>query len=260
MKILRVALGLLLIVSALSFGWAQDIESGLEGYWSFNETEGTVARDLSGNRRDAVVRHGEPFWVQGKIGGAAEFLGADDFVVPGWRGIGGSHPRTVTFWVNTEWDISVPSGIVGWGLSTVNGTKWHVRLNENPANGVVGAIRTEIQGTFIIGTTPINDGQWYHVASVLMDDGLFIDDIRHYINGVEEVVSGMGANINILIDTAVDETGTEVEIGSRLQGTSHQYFIGMVDEVRIYSRALSPTEIQALAAQGETLIDMWELY
>lgn len=240
--------------------WAQDIETGLEAYWSFNETEGETAADLSGNGRDAVVRNGLPVWAEdGKIGGAVEFFGADDFSVPGWKGIGGDAPRTIAYWTKTDWVVDASSGIVGWGLSTENGTKWHTRLNQNADNGLVGAIRTEIQGSYIIGTTVINDGEWHHVASVLIDDGFLIEDIRHYIDGVEEGVSGNGAT-DVIINTEVGDLGTEVEIGSRLQGEAQQYYIGMVDEARIYSRALTPEDIQVLVEQGASNIGEWNLY
>lgn len=239
---------------------AQDVTSGLEAYWNFDEGSGSVARDASGNNRDAVVRNGEPIWGEGKVGGGIEFDGDDDISVPNWHGIGGNAPRAITYWVRTDWAVDASSGIVGWGLSTENGRKWHTRLNQNADNGTVGAIRTEIQGNYFIGSTPINDGQWHHVASVFPAGGTVMTDVIHYIDGVEDPMSGTNtANADILVDTATDDGGTEVEIGSRLQGTNQQYYIGSVDEVRIYSRALTPADIQALigvvaAANG------WELY
>lgn len=259
MKLYRYAVILMACAWSVLPGFSQDIMSNLEAYWPFDESDGDTATDLSGNNRDAVMRNGFPAWVEGKVNGAAEFFGFDDFSTPGWKGIGGDQPRTITYWVKTEWEVNVPSGIVGWGFSTLNGAKWHCRLNESAANGTVGAVRTEIQGSYTIGSIPLNDGQWHHVASVLLEDGFLIQDIIHYVDGELETVSGSG-NPEIIIDTAVDDRGTEVEIGSRLQGTAQQYFIGVVDEVRIYSRALTQADVQAVMQAGGASIDRWELY
>ncbi len=254
-----------LIVGILMVGlqpavMAQDIESGLEAYLSFDEGSGTTAADSSGNNRNAEFRNGEAQWITGKMGGALEFDGDDDLTIIDWDGITGETQRTISYWVRTDWVVDDSSGIVGWGLSTSDGTKWHTRLNQTSGNGTVGAIRTEIQGSYIIGSIPINDGEWHHVASVLPDGGFLMEDVIHYIDGEEDVMSGMG-NAEIIIDTyGFDGDGTEVEIGSRLQGTTNQYFFGVVDEVRIYSRALSHEDVQALIALAVTEIADWELF
>ncbi len=239
---------------------AQDIDSNLEAYLSLDEGGGTVAADASGNGRDAEFRNGQAQWVGGKRGGALEFDGDDDLIIPDWDGITGDTARTITYWVRTDWVVDDSSGIVGWGLSTENGTKWHTRMNQTADNGTVGAIRTEIQGSFIIGSTVLNDGEWHHVASVFIDGGFLMEDVRHYIDGELEAVSGMG-NPDVIIDTAgFDGGGTPVEIGSRLQGTINQFYIGLVDEIRIHSRELSQEEIQALMALGDTEVADWELF
>ncbi len=244
----------------------QDISTGLEAYWSFDSGSGTVAEDLSTNGRDMTFRNGEPQWAAGLIGGALEFDGDDDLSTS-WTGIGGDTPRTVAFWSKTDWDVTdISSGIVGWGTSEdPSGQKWHIRLNSNADNGTVGAVRTEIQGNYIIGSTPINDGEWHHVASVLPEGGFLNTDVIHYIDGEVDPMSGTNNdNADLIIDTASDDGGTDVTVGSRLQGTTDQFHVGTVDEVRIYSRELSQEEIQALVAQagggGASSALDWELY
>lgn len=241
-------------------GFTQDVTSGLEAYWTFDEGSGLTAGDSSGNNRDATVRNGAPIWVSGKIGGAVEFLGTDDFAVSGWDGISGDAPRSISYWIRTDWIVDASNGIVGWGLSTENGTKWHTRLNNNADNGTVAAIRTEIQGSFIIGSIPLNDNEWHHIVSVLPDGGFLMEDVIHYVDGEVDEMSGMG-NPDVIIDTAdFDGGGTEVEIGSRLQGTAQQFYIGLLDDARVYSRELSPEDVRALFELGATEVNEWELY
>lgn len=227
---------------------AQDLDSGLEAYWSF---DGGSSADESGNGRDAAVRAGAPEWVDGVIGQAVSLSGADSFEVPDWYGLEGGVPRTVACWINTT-DTAI-HGIVSWGLSSGNGQKYHIRLNENEGNGVVGALRTEIQGTFNVATTAINDGQWHFICSVFPEDGLFVVDVQHYVDGQLEERTGTNANgETIVVDTAASAEVSDqlLRIGSRQQNADEHFFPGLIDEVRIYSRALTADEIMALYDMG----------
>jgi hypothetical protein len=62
--------------------YAQDITSGLVGHWTFNEGSGTVAGDSSGLWNTGTLING-PVWSTGKIGGALDFDGSDDYISTG---------------------------------------------------------------------------------------------------------------------------------------------------------------------------------
>ena len=79
--------------------------------------------------------------------------------------------------------------LLGYGVPA-NGQKWHFRLNGSAANGVVGAIRTEYQGGQNVGTTPLDDGQWHHIAAVFPQGATMGQEILHYVDGVLEGKSG----------------------------------------------------------------------
>ena len=55
------------------------LTEGLVGWWKFDETDGNVASDSSGNGNDGNLTNG-PTWTEGKIGGALSFDNVDDFV------------------------------------------------------------------------------------------------------------------------------------------------------------------------------------
>ncbi|MDG2123118.1 MAG: LamG domain-containing protein, partial [Verrucomicrobiales bacterium] len=220
----------------------------LLGRWLLGEGGGTVAADTSGNGYDAVVPGGGGWTDDVPPTGfanswALEFNGLNGHVDTTWEGFGGAVPRTVSFWVKTT--ATNDHGIVAWGNSTLTGGKWHLRVNSNAANGPVGAIRTEVQGDFHIGTTVINDGEWHHVVSVFPADPPTgtVDDVFHYVDGVLEGIGGVGGG-SPLVDT--DDFADFMTIGRRRQGAALRAFPGLVDDVRIYDRELSATEVVGL--------------
>ncbi|MCH9022050.1 MAG: sulfatase-like hydrolase/transferase, partial [Planctomycetes bacterium] len=85
----------------------------------------------------------------------------------------------------------------------------------------------------------IADGQWHHVAAVF-DNTLSQDvkDVKLYVDGQLDTISSF---LPRLIDTAV---GNKVKIGTFTGGSS--FFNGLIDDVRIYDRALSANEVRVL--------------
>lgn len=228
--------------------YGQDISSGLEGHWTFDEGGGTIAANSSGQGRDAEFSSGEPVWAPGQKGTALQFDGeADSLSVPDWYGIAGNSPRTITCWIKSTADNT--HGIVSWGLSDGNGRKYHFRINNDGGNGILGAVRTEIQGTFNIGTTIVNDDAWHFIASVFPEGGQYMIDVMHYVDGRLEEMSGTNPNGSVyLLDTAAsaEESDQLFRIGSRIQSGTDHFYPGLIDEVRVYSRGLSAEEIQAI--------------
>jgi hypothetical protein len=247
---LCVIVAISLCVIAQPASWSQDITSGLEGHWTFDDSNGITVADSSGNGRVANARAGEPTVVPGVKGSALQFTGADSLEVTDWFGIEGANPRTVTCWIKST-DLNT-HGIVSWGDSNNDGTKYHIRINNSASNGIEGSLRTEIQGTFNVSTTPINDDQWHFIASVFPDDGLYMVDVLMYVDGELEERSGTNDNGTVLevnTSASADLSDQFVRIGSRQQGENENFFTGLIDEVRIYSRALSQNELQDIMAQ-----------
>jgi len=81
------------------------------------------------------------------------------------------------------------------------------------------------------GSTILSPNRWYHI--VMTYDGSFL---RSYVDGVNDGTLSYTGNIRI--------SGFPLLIGR--YGNPHSTFRGMIDDVRIYNRALSTTEIQQL--------------
>ncbi len=166
---------------------------------------------------------------------------ADYLEVPGFKGVTGTAARSVSAWINTTTESA--GAIASWGL--VNpGEKWVFRVQDS--NGQNGAIRLEVDGGYLVGSTRVDDGRWHHVAVVWSaDSSPNVDDALLYVDGVLEGTSAVKAQS---INTA---SGTNVQIG---MDQSNRAFNGAVDDVRIYNTALSLADVGALAGPNAGVI------
>ena len=107
-----------------------------------------------------------------------QFDGVDDYVeIKGYKGVTGTAPRTIMAWIKTK----SSSAIASWGKNSA-GSKWTFRVI--PA----GVLRTEVNGGNIVGTTIVNDDEWYHVAAVLPDvENPDVVDVLLYVDGSVDV-------------------------------------------------------------------------
>ena len=209
---------------------ANAADPNLVGWWRFNEGSGTTATDSSGNERHGVLVD-NPVWVDGVHGSALEFEANNHVAVPGYEGIMGSSPRTTCAWINVA---KTSASIITWGPAG-SGTKWCMRTHNGPAS-----LRVECGQSYIYGTTDLVDGEWHHVAAVLEDDGSpAVEEIKFYVDGVLDEIGEANPRP---VNTA---SGVEFRIAYDLNNTGRTYQ-GLMDDVRIYDRALSADDIQAL--------------
>ncbi|PHR50051.1 MAG: hypothetical protein COA32_02650 [Fluviicola sp.] len=150
------------------------------------------------------------------------FIDGNYIEVEEYKGISGSNPRTVEAWVKTP-DENI--NITSWGENTT-GERFTFRLHND------GRLRVEIAGGFVIANTPINDNEWHHVAAVF--NGTDLGDVTFYVDGQND---GIGQLNNLTLNTA----SMENVLISR--GFFNKDFNGEMDDVRIWSSALSSTTI-----------------
>jgi hypothetical protein len=202
-------------------------DEGLVAEWHFDEGSGTVLRDSSGNGNDGTI-YGAT-WVDEKSGKALSFDGRDDYVeVP--TPYSPINEFSIEAWIKTT---STARQTI-FGGSTGN-DKFHPCFGVGyggTANKAGGCVNRD--GTYIHSNVDVNTGYWNHIVLVANDGGSSTTNMKIYVNGV------LDADIN---DPFVIRTWTETHyIGKR---ESEYYFNGIIDEIRIYNRALSASEIKA---------------
>jgi hypothetical protein len=214
-------------------------------HWLFRQTAKPVGHwPLDGDFLSSVGGYsgtpvGDPEFVgqtEARIGSGALALDGDDsVVVEGFKGIAGSRARTCMAWIKTQQNIS---SLFWWGDPSKSGGLWQVGVNEG------GLVLNINYGGLIWTTTPVNTGQWVHVAVVLPDRTNRLEDVRLFVNGIPEpkpIIPTWAPSFPInTLPTA------DFRIGSWPEGFGYD---GLIDDIRIYDWALTAAEIQTIAGQ-----------
>jgi Concanavalin A-like lectin/glucanases superfamily len=221
------------------------ITSGLVGYWPFDEGTGLMTYDSSGNSNNGILIN-KPIWTTGKVGQALKFnvfanasnddvrqnaasvLIGKSFDVP-------DLPLTLTAWIN-------PVDFNDWRAIFSKRDSydyWDMRFDIGLSMDSGAVYLTTAQDTVTFDYTPPTNA-WTHIAVVATRT-----NTRLYVNGqlVEEsdpVRLGTSERAN----TAIGGTGEGV-------GGDNDPFSGIIDEVRIYNRALSASEVQQVYAYAK---------
>ncbi|MFA6552168.1 MAG: LamG-like jellyroll fold domain-containing protein, partial [Candidatus Paceibacterota bacterium] len=204
--------------------------SGLVGWWKFDEGSGTIAADSSGNSNTGTLMPATtpPSWTTGQLGQALSFNGLNYIMGTKVLSIGVS---AITF---SAWVFPRSNGPTGYGVVISNGyaylatggpssTRWIFSHNYGATSGSAG-------------NNSITLNKWQHVVVVRKSSGL----ITFYINGNQ--IGTADQNIGVAADG-----NNAWRIGSRADGN---YFDGLIDEVRVYDRDLSASEVSQLYTLG----------
>ncbi|MFN0126711.1 MAG: family 16 glycoside hydrolase [Verrucomicrobiales bacterium] len=209
-----------------------DLARGLVGRWMFDEGNGSLARDVSGRDNHGTIMGGAK-WIEGKIGGALQFDGTDDFVsIPNESDFDITGGVTISAWIRVEsftnpWQAIVTKGDRAWRLH---------RANETKSVGFACSDLSREQVGDLDGNQDVADGQWHHVAGVL--DGT---KTSIFVDGALDASADSSPSISV--------NDYSVLIGANAQVTG-RLFHGLIDDVRIYDRALSVDELRALGKEG----------
>ena len=226
----------------LTFVAAPDTTSGLVAHWKLDEDQGTVATDSSGNGNDATFQmrvddaNGAPLgvapaWVAGKLGGALKFDGLGGYLAaPDSASLDISGELSITAWINGE-DWPFPPAHIVRKLNDegVKGPVYVFRVQPDTLRAQIG---TSDGNVTVQGATVVPTNEWVHVA--LVCDG---SEARVYLNGQLDGSSDVSGEIL--------QTDGELRIGL---GDPAGHFIGMIDDARVYNRALSPVDLAILRA------------
>ena len=228
-----------LIVALAGLGTADEAkpaEPGLLSYWRLDDGQGDVATDSSGQDHDGDIGGAE--WVKGRFGTALHFGGRDAYVtIPALEGLNGSDELTAEAWVYWEKGGRYPNILTA---GSWNPGGFLVFVADNGCSfrmGKPGERPWQVPQDWAetgAGLLEFSLGRWYHLAATFRRP-----EIRTYVDG-KPVGSATW-------DYPVGALG-DLQIGT--WGNPDVCHTGLISEVKLYNRALSPDEIMATYAQG----------
>lgn len=206
-------------LDVLMSGWGRTVDDPtLAAHWAFDESAGPFAQDSAGDN-DAFVM-GIPNWQPdaGVIDGALALDGTMTFLTCDFVLDPAARPFSVFAWIKG----GAPGQVI---VAQTTGANW---LQTDPATG---ALMTELKAsgasiTPLRSQTVVTDGQWHRIGFVC--DGtsrtLYVDDI------------------SVAQDTQAELEGCVqgLNIGCGANMTPGSFFNGLIDDLRIYDRAVKP--------------------
>jgi hypothetical protein len=205
-------------LAVLAGYWLFDFR--LIAHWKLDETEGWIAHDSVGSY-DGFVMSVNPLWrpADGKINGALELDGTDDYVSTPFILDPASGAFSIFVWVKG----GVPGQVI---ISQTGGMNW---LGADTPNGwlITDLKASGRSGVPLQSQTVVTDGNWHRVG--LTWDGnnriLYVDDIE-----VKDTQTSLAGS----------QGGLYIGAGSTLSPGS--FWSGLIDDVRIYDRAVTPSK------------------
>lgn len=165
-------------------------------------------------------------------GQSRHFDGVDDAVLVSGFELP-SRDFSITAWVN-------PSSIEPMAILTARAPD---RAGANAlALGIAHSLILAVDDAATLGDAPIAPGQWTHIAATR-----FGPTVTLYVDGVVDYVSRDPTRLDFG-DCEHLVIGASADVGCT--GSLSHFFSGSLDDIRIYDRALSPTEVSALCGRG----------
>jgi len=211
-------------------------------HWKLDDGAGLTALDSSGNGNDgALTGMVGNEWMTGKVDGALEFDGTDDFVdVPdGFADFTGGF--TVALW-------AYPTAAKSWArfidFGNGAGNDNIILMRDGGTDDLTfEAFSGGSSGGQVIVAGAIALNEWQHFAATIDASG----GVVIYKNGAQVGIGTTAVPNNV--------TRTSNYIGESNWGGADEFYQGRMDDVRIYDLALSATEIGLLYDMGQVAIE-----
>jgi hypothetical protein len=201
-----------------------NVPSGLVAAYGFGEGTGFTVADASGLGNTGTIS-GAAWSTQGKTGNALSFDGVNDYVFIGDAAALDVTRVTLMAWVR-------PTALSDWSTvimkEDTNQLAYALYASENVSRPSLW-VRTGTTDRSADGMSALPINTWSHLAATY--DGA---NLRLYVNGVLVRTRAGTGNITI--------TSGQLKIGGN--AVWGEWFAGLIDDVRVYNRALSQAEVQ----------------
>lgn len=213
--------------------------------WNWSATDMNGIQPVGGS---ALV------FADGQRGSALRFSGNHGarVTVPNWSK---DQARTISLWVRIPTDSPLADAppFLSWRTQSKVQGVLEAALNDDPAHGVVGALSVRLGNRKIVGSKPLRDGAWHHIAIVVIrqqKEGSAPDlHSRLFVDGRLEARSGKASSKKVRNKNAPPiEPG--LLLASGVDDSPGEFFVGDIEGLLIADGVLSQNEIRQSMAVG----------
>jgi hypothetical protein len=183
-------------------------------------------------------------WVTGKIGGAISANGVNQYGTVPAINLSGTSTVTVAMWVNRTYSKSGGHTLLEFSTNYNSSTTgFGLFPDDNTCNGIMAGVHGNVGYSVACYTQP-SSGVWHHLAVVYDKTQAGSSAVNLYIDGVLQTATSRPYTL-----TNTNSFGSNpLYFFSR--GGTQEYTAGEMDDLRLYNRALSATEVQQLYQGG----------
>lgn len=227
----------LLLTLALTLGAQGEISKGLVAHWPMDEGKGDLIKDASGNGNDGKIENAT--WVDGKFGKGLKFEANSKVTVPHSDSLSPKKAFTISLWIKPFKFPQVEN------RTLFKPNQYNLDLHKGR-----GRVEVNIKGRYYGAANPdeISTGEWHHLVGTY-DTSTRI--LRFYVDGKlkaekKDVPAG-DVNVDPKHPLIIGSTGWAPSV------------IAILDEIRIYNRALSEKEVLELFTVGPAPVSAKQL-
>jgi hypothetical protein len=199
----------------------------LAAHWKLDEVEGSIAEDSAGDNNGIVF--GDAVWQPdgGMIKGALQFDGIDDYVTADFVLNPGLGPFSVFAWVK--------GGMPGHAI---------ISQTDGIGTGEIWLGADESDGKLMTGLTPIKVGRY--APQPLISESVITNNLWHHVGFVWDgayrslYMDGTEVARDTAAQNALKYATDRMYIGAGKNLDDGTFFSGLIDDVRIYNRAVMP--------------------
>ena len=205
-------------------------DESLVGYWNMDEGIGSVMQDGSGNNNNGTLVN-SPAWVTGKFGNATSLFSSQNIQIPYSEKFDNFTEFSISAWIYpTAWGTY--NYIINKGWQSQGAFVLHFA-----SSGILYFTLRDSTGQKGANSgTRLSLNQWYHVLGTYQRNTT--NGVKLYVNAVQH----LGSNT---LDEALNNNNS-----IQISNTGNP-FNGIIDDVRIYNRALSAMEVATLYSQPD---------
>ncbi len=203
-------------------GRACSVVADQVGYWNFDEEDGDIAYDSSGNELHGTI-YGGASRVPGIFRTTLDLDGTDDYISVPDHDVLDLTEMTLMAWVKTEWDGVREGRVIDKHDDDGSDTGYAITVSDGRLEGI-------IRGRRYASSSTMPADSWVPIAMTLNNEGR----LRLYLDLVIDA--------EYTVDAPAVAGTLPLSFGVRGNSSTH-FFVGRLDELRIYSCALSPAQI-----------------